>query len=223
MIKDEMDFIDVDEVCDWIFEEIFSVEDLIVSVVAKFDIMKEIVKYIMAIEEGIDFENINLTAPIFNGYEDEYILEVFAEDDGEGMFFNVEPAKAGDKYKNLSNDVVYVFDDCNSKVLDACKDSDVYIVHIGEDDEFEDVVAEEYNCPKCKKNRDLSNVDKTKYRVNGKKVSEKEYSKVKSECDELIKDIRNIHCNFVENKIKDWLKDYCDVMDSFNNLFARMW
>lgn len=71
--------------------------------------------------------------------------------------------------------------------------------------------CEKCTCPECKAKRDLSNADKTdktEYRVNGRSVSKAEFDKAKGKYDEELKDI---------------LKKHCEFMDSFNNLFARVW
>lgn len=224
MIKNNLNFEYIDDFVDEILDRIYADEDLIVSVVAKFDDMKEIVKAVMMFADDVDFEKIDIIDPIGSGYKDEYVMDIFAGDGG--VFFNVEPARRGGYIIDISNDENYIFEDCSEKIVDKCgKFSDAYVVHIGTEDEFEDEdigetddkECEKCICPECKSKRDLPNLDKTvetTYRVNGKSVSKAEYDKA----------CKDFHKEY-ENKYKDILKRHCEFMDEINNAFARfrMW
>lgn len=217
MIKDFLNFEFIDDFADEILDRIYADEDLCISVVAKFDEMKEIVKAVMLFAGDVDFEKIDITDPIGSGYKDEYVMDIFMDDGG--VFFDVGPARRGDHIIDISNDENYIFEDCSEKIVDKCdKFSDTYVVHIGVEDEFEDESVDESDekecekctCPECKAKCDLSNTDKTEYRINGKEVSEREYNKVKSKYDE---------------ELKTMWKKQCEFMDEVNNLLAHfcMW
>lgn len=219
MIKDFLNFEYIDDFVDELLDRIYADEDLCVSVVARFSDMKEIIKTVMQVADNVNFEKIDITDPIGSGYKDEYVMDIFMGDGG--VFFDIESARRGDHIIDISNDENYIFEDCSEKIVDKCdKFSDTYVVHIGVEDEFEDEILDEADekecekctCPECKSKRDLSNADKTEYRVNGKSVSKTEYDKA----------YKDFHEEY-ESKYKDILKRHCEFMDEVNNLFARMW
>lgn len=200
-IEDFVDYI-TDSICD-------DEDDLTISVVAKFEEMSSIVKELMCCNTYIDFENIQLTAPIINDYNGEYVLDITLDSD-DNIFFGVEPAMRDGKFLDVSNDEVYIFEDCNAKLAKSCdKYSDVYIVHIGEDDKFEDE-CDECECPECKAKRELAECEDTEYFVNNKKVSKAEYGKV---CKDLHKEYDEV--------FTEMLKSHCELMDEVNNALSR--
>lgn len=200
----------IEEFVDYITYRIYYDEDgLNISVVAKFEEMSSIVKELMGYNTDIDFENIRLTAPIVNDYDGEYVLDIMLDSD-DNIFFGVEPAMRDGKYLDVSNDEVYIFEDCNAKLAKSCdKYSDVYIVHIGEDDKFEDE-CDECECPECKAKRELAECEDTEYFVNDKKVSKSEYGKV---CKDLHKEYDEV--------FTEMLKSHCELMDEVNNALSR--
>lgn len=224
MIKDYLNFEYIDDFVNEILDRIYADEDLIVSVVAKFDDMKEVVKAVVMFADDVDFEKIDITDPIDSGYKDEYVMDVFASDGG--VFFNVEPTRRGRHIIDISNDENYIFEDCSEKIVDKCdKFSDTYVVHIDTEDEFEDEdigetddkECEKCICPERKSKRDLSNPDKTdrvEYRVNGKSVYKDEYDKA----------YKDFHEEY-GSRLKDVLKRHCEFMDEVNAMLAhfRMW
>lgn len=213
MIKKNLNFEYTDDFVDEILDRIYADEDLIISIVGKFDEIKDIIRSIAYLEENFDFEKVDIASPLINGYEDEYVMDIFMNDDG--VFFDVEPIRKDGHIRPFSNDENYIFDTCGSKILDKCDGcSDTYIVHIGEEDEFEDEDNEKCSCPECKVKRDLSNADKTgktEYRVNGKSVSKTEYDKA----------YKDFHEEYVEMLTK-MFKNQCELIDEVNNSFARL-
>lgn len=201
----------IEDFVDYITDRVYYCDDgaLTVSIVVKFKEVSAIVKELMLYNDGIDFEKIDITAPIMNGYEDEYVLDISLDSD-DSIFFGVEPAIRDGKYLDVSNDEVYIFEDCNAKLAKSCdKYSDVYIVHIGKDDKFEDE-CDECECPECKTKRELAGCDDTEYRVNGKKVSKDTYNKA----------YKDLHKEYDEVFAK-MLKSHCELMDEVNNALAR--
>lgn len=105
-------------------------DELFITVVAKFDDMKNIVKYIMFFSD-VNFEKIDMESPEISGYEDEYILTLWLNDD---VFeIGCEPLKADGRYSNPCGDEVYLFGDCCSRIMQYCKDCDLYIVYANDD------------------------------------------------------------------------------------------
>lgn len=203
----------IEDFVDYITERVYCDEDgLSVSVVAKFRDMKPILEDIMGCVDKVNFEKIDITAPIMNGCEDEYVLDILLDSD-DSIFFGVEPAIRDGEYLDVSNDEVYIFEDCNAKLAKSCDEYlDVYIVHIGEDDKFEDE-CDECECPECKAKRELAECDETEYRVNGKKVSKDEFDKCKAMIDEAK--------TSYDKESRDTLKRHCELMDEVNNALAR--
>lgn len=217
MIKKELNFEYVEDFVEEILDKIYDDEDLVISIVAKFDEMKEILKTVILLEECVDFEKIDLTAPIISGYEDEYVMDIFF--DGNGVFFDIQPAKYGDHYVDISNDEIYVLDNCRNKVLDKCRSYDTYVIHIDDEDNYDaetdkgstDVKTTdcaECDCLKCKSKNELSDKNTTKYYVNDKAVSKKEY---------------DVAYSGFRDEFKQMLKRHCEFMDEVNNIFARLW
>lgn len=78
-----------------------------------------------------------------------------------------EPVKRENEYIFVEADVVYIFDNCNSKIVPKIEADEVYEVEVG--NEYGD-------CENC----DCHDVDTTSsasYKVNGKEVTKEEYDK----------------------------------------------
>lgn len=204
----------IEDFVDYITERVYYDEDgLTVSIVAKFKDMSAIIKELVSNNDDINFEKIDITAPIMNGYENEYVMDIMLDSD-DSIFFDVEPAMRDGKYLDVSNDEVYIFEDCNAKLTKSCdKYSDVYVVHIGEDDRFEDE-DNECECPECKARRELAERDDTEYYVNDKKVSKSEFDK----CKAMIQETKVSY----GKELGDTLKRHCELMEEVSNLFARL-
>ena len=117
----------IEDFADYIIEKVEEDEELFISVVGKFEEIKNIIKEIFYIAE-VDFESINIESPIIDGYEDEYVLDCWCND---GVVqIGCEPAKRDSEYLNLAGDETYLLEDCSSKIIPLCKDSDLYFVNI---------------------------------------------------------------------------------------------
>lgn len=124
----------VDDIVDKVYED----DDLLVSVIAKFDEMKEILKYLTGAYDT-KFDEISLCSPEIDAYVDEFILGCYFEDGV--VYFNCEPVKRGGKYFILADygEDAYVLDNCSPEAFDHCVNTNVYAVHIhNEDDECDD-------------------------------------------------------------------------------------
>ena len=132
-----------------------------VVVVAKYYEAKTLIKNLIS-ERGYEIGNItDLSDVAANGYSDEYIVTLFVNE------INCEPAKVDNKYKDIYAEAVYVFEDCNSKVLSYIHGENVFEVDIDEDDC--DCEKDCENCC-CFEGNGI-------YEINGKRVSKKELSK----------------------------------------------
>ena len=205
----DLNFEYIEDFADYIVEQVELDVDLFVSVVGKFEEIKGIIKEIFCIAE-VDFENINIESSIMSGYEDEYVLDCWC--DAGVVQIGCEPAKRDGEYLNLVGDKTYLLDNVSSKVIPLCQDSKLYFVNI-EDDCDCDEECDEY-CPcdcRCG-DTEIANKEKSSYYINHKPVTEAEFNeKYKELHDKYEKNMRSI------------LKNYCDFIDDFNNLFTRLW
>lgn len=127
MKSKDINFEYIEEFADYIVERSKNDEGLFLTVVGKFEEIKNIVKEMMIIAD-IDFEKIILSCPEANDYMDEYVLDCWCDD---GIIqIGCEPAKRDDKYLNLSGDETYLLDNCSSKIIPLCEGSKLYFVSI---------------------------------------------------------------------------------------------
>lgn len=101
-----------------------------IAVIAKPNEVKEIFKELVCI--GYDICNITYERIDWDGYDDEYVLSM----NHEGIW--LEKFKRENGYLNEEAPVIYVLDNCSSKVIPHCKGKTVYEVAVGDyGDEFE--------------------------------------------------------------------------------------
>lgn len=137
-----------------------------VDVVAKYEDAKEIIRELVEIGYGIAFIN-ELANPEWNGYDDAFIISLLDDE------IWCEPVKRKNGYIFVEADVVYIFDDCNSKIVPKIESDEIYEVEIG--NEYDDCDGDCENC-NC---HDVvtTTTSSTSYEVNGKKVTKEEYNK----------------------------------------------
>lgn len=97
-----------------------------VSVIVKYDGAKEIIKELLRFD--YDIASIDLHREQFEEYYDEYILDII------GNEIWCEKFKRDDKYITAEATVIYVLDNCSSKVIPHCHSNLVYEVGISEND-----------------------------------------------------------------------------------------
>ena len=137
----------IEDFADYIVERVELNEELFVSVVGKFEEIKNIIKEVFCIAE-VDFESLNIESSIFDGYEDEYVLDCWCDD---GVIqIGCEPAKRDGEYLNLSDDETYLLENCSSKLIPLCESPKMYFVNI----EDECYCDEECCCECCKCDND---------------------------------------------------------------------
>lgn len=116
-----------------------------ISIIAKYEESREIMRELVAF--GYTPCGIELHEPEWDGYDDEYILSL-ANLDGEDEFF-CEPMCRDGHYIVDESTVIYVLDNCSSKVVSRCRGEEVFEVCVGcdfcEDDEYDD----ECCCASC--------------------------------------------------------------------------
>ena len=208
MNKDK-NFKHIEEFVDYIVERAENDEDLFLTVVGKFEEIKNIIKEMIVIAD-VDFENIVLSCPEASDYTDEYVLDCWCND---GVIqIGCEPAKRDGKYLNLSGDETYLFDNCSSKIIPLCEGSKLHFVNIDDECDCDEDCDCKCPCDCHKEDKEIVPTEKSHYSINGKPVNKQEFDKKYDE-------IRGKY----EKNMKRILVDYADFMDDINNIFARLW
>lgn len=109
-----------------------------VDVVAKYEDAKEIIRELVGIGYDIAFID-KFGNPEWDGYDDSFVISLLDDE------IWCEPVKRDDKYIFIEADVVYIFDNCNSKIIPKIESDEVYEVGIGNYDDC-DGDCENCNC-----------------------------------------------------------------------------
>lgn len=170
-----------------------------VDVVAKYEDAKEIIRELVGIGYGIAFIN-EFGDPEWDGYDDAFVISLYDDE------IWCEPVKRKDDYIFVEADAVYVFDDCNSKIIPKIESDEVYEVEI--ENGYDDCDGDCENC-------DLNNVDTastTSFKINGKFVDKETYEKA----------IEDIEEKYLDG-IRDMLLRYCEIQDEMNEWRKMFW
>lgn len=127
----ERTYDDIYELC----EDIVDTYCAGVCVIAKYEEAKRIITELCSMD--LVLTSCILHNPEFEGYEDEYIIDIFSDE------VWCEPAKRDDEYLYSNSYATYVLDNCNSKLLSRVETEHLYDVHI-EDEDDNDI-----NCCEC--------------------------------------------------------------------------
>lgn len=100
-----------------------------IAIIAKYEDARRIIKLLLCI--GYDLNSIDIHDDLYNGYTDEYIISI-ANIDGSIEIW-CEPMKRGNEYITDESSLIYIMDNCSSKVIPYCKGDAVYEVSIGEE------------------------------------------------------------------------------------------
>jgi hypothetical protein len=111
-----------------------------VDVIAKYEDAKEIVRKLIGIGYGIAYIT-ELADVEYDGYDDAFVISLLDDE------IWCEPVKRDDKYIFVEADVVYIFDDCNSKIIPKIEADEVYEVEIGNEYNDCDCDGDCENCP----------------------------------------------------------------------------
>lgn len=109
-----------------------------IDIVAKYEDAKEIIRELVGIGYDIAFIN-ELADPEWDGYDDAFVISLLDDE------IWCEPVKRDEGYIFVEADVVYIFDDCNSKIIPKIEANEVYEVGIG--NEYDDCDGDCENCP----------------------------------------------------------------------------
>lgn len=103
-----------------------------ISIIAKYTEANAIIKELVSV--GNDIVSIELHNKEFDDYSDEYIIGL----NSEGIW--CEKFKSENGYLQDESSIIYIMDNCCSKVIEHCKSDLVYEVYVGEEDNNEESV-----------------------------------------------------------------------------------
>lgn len=205
VVSDTYDALDYDE------------ED--VAIIAKYEEARQIIKELLCL--GYDINSLEIHDELWENYDAEYVISLYDNS------IWCEPMLRENGYIEDDSPVIYVLDNCSSKVIPYCKGKTVYEVSVGDDD---------CNCDECKKCLTINGKPATKeefdryvsqfnndekptttssaksvYKVNGEECSKEEFDKKYEEFEEM----------YLDN-IRDMLLGYCNFMDEVNEWRSRL-
>ena len=188
-----------------------------VAIIAKYEEARQIVKELACI--GYDLHSIDIDDEV-DGYNAEYIITLYDNE----IF--CEPMLREKGYITDDFPVMYILDNCSSKVIPYCKGKTVYEVSVGDDecgcDDCEECLTingkpatkEEFDRYVSQFKHDekptTTSTSKSTYKINGKECSKEEFDKKYEEFEEM----------YLDN-IRDMLLNYCEFMDSVNDWRSR--
>ena len=188
-----------------------------VAIIAKYEEARQIIKELLCI--GYDIHSINIIDEEYGEYDAEYIISIYDDE------IWCEQMLRENGYITDDSPVMYILDNCSSKVIPYCNGKNVFEVTVGEDDcdcdecewytvngepatkeEFDRYVSQFKNGEKPTTTTSAKSV----YKVNGKECSKEEFDKKYEEFEEM----------YLDN-IRDMLLNYCEFMDSVNDWRSR--
>ena len=189
-----------------------------VAIIAKYEEARQIIKELLCI--GYDIHSINIIDEEYGEYDAEYIISIYDDE------IWCEQMLRENGYITDDSPVMYILDNCSSKVIPYCKGKNVFEVTVGEDDcdcdecegytvngepatkeEFDRYVSQFKN---GEKPTPTTTSAKSVYKVNGKECSKEEFDKKYEEFEEM----------YLDN-IRDMMLNYCEFMDSVNDWKSR--
>ena len=192
-----------------------------VAIIAKYEEARQIIKELACI--GYDLHSIDIDDEV-DGYNAEYIITLYDNE----IF--CEPMLRENGYLTDDSPVMYILDNCSSKVIPYCKGNTVYEVTVGIDEDDECGCDECDDCltingkPVSKEEFDkyvsqfkhgekttTPSSAKSTYKINNKEVSKEEFDKKYEEFEEM----------YLDN-IRDMLLNYCEIMDKMNDWRSRL-
>ena len=177
-----------------------------VAIIAKYEEARQIIKELLCL--GYDIHSVEIHDDLWENYDAEYVISLYENE------VWCEPMLRENGYIEEDAPVIYVLDNCSSKVIPYCKGKNVFEVSVG-DDECE---CGECECA-CKKDEkptttsttSTKSAAKSTYKINNKEVSKEEFDKKYEEFEEM----------YLDN-IRDMLLNYCEFMDSVNDWRSRL-
>ena len=169
-----------------------------VAIIAKYEEARHIIKELLCL--GYDIHSLEIHDELWENYNSEFIISLYDNS------IWCEPMLRENGYIDEDSPVIYVLDNCSSKVIPYCKGKTVYEVSVGDDDCSCD--CDDYSecaCKKDEKQTTTSSTTKSTYKINNKEVSKEEFDKEYEKFEEMYLD--NIH---------DMILSYYEFMDKAN-------
>ena len=150
----DINFKYIEDFVEYIVDRVEKDEELLLTVVGKFEEIKTILKDVMLFE-FINFESLQIESPIMDNYNSEFIFSIWMND---GILeIGCEKLKnENGEYDNPCGDETYLLGNASSKIIPLCEGSDLYFVNIEEYDE------ECNECCECDCHKDDSCVEYSK-------------------------------------------------------------
>lgn len=164
-----------------------------VAIIAKYEEARQIIKELLCL--GYDIHSLEIHDELWENYNSEFIISLYDNE------LWCEPMLREKGYIDEESPVIYVLNNCSSKVIPYCKGKVVYEVSVGDDEDEYDCDCSECACKKDEKSTTAS----TTYRVNGKEVDKETYEKALNELDE----------KYLDN-VQDMLLNYFDFVSEMN-------
>ena len=188
-----------------------------VAIIAKYEEARQIIKELLCL--GYDIHSINVIDEEYGEYDAEYIISLYDDE------VWCEPMLRENEYITDDSPVMYILDNCSSKVIPYCKGNTVYEVTVGDDDcscdDCEECLTingkpatkEEFDAyvSQFKHDEKPTTTSKESYFINGKSVDKSEFDKEYEKFEE----------KYMDN-IRDMLLGYCNFMDEVNEWRSRM-
>lgn len=186
-----------------------------VAIIAKYEEARQIIKELLCI--GYDLHSIDIDDE-FDGYNAEYIITLYDNE----IF--CEPMLRENGYITDDSPVMYILDNCSSKVIPYCKGNTVYEVSVVDDecdcDEYEGYTVngepatkEEFDkyVSQFKHDEKPTTTSSAKYKVNGEEVDKETFDSA----------LAKIEDKYFDN-VRDMLLGYCEIMDEMNTWRSRL-
>lgn len=165
-----------------------------VAIVAKYDEARQIIRELLCI--GYDIHSLEIHDDLWENYEAEYVVSLYDNS------VWCEPMLRENGYIDEDAPVIYVLDNCSSKVIPYCKGKNVFEVSIGVDE----CDCNECECA-CQKEDKPTTTSKESYFVNGRSVTKEQFDKKFEQLEEKYLDnIRDMLLNHLEfqQEMDEW-------------------
>ena len=168
-----------------------------VAIIAKYDEARQIIKELLCL--GYDIHSVEIHDDLWENYDAEYVISLYEDE------VWCEPMLRENGYIEEDAPVIYVLDNCSSKVIPYCKGKTVYEVTVGDE-----CGCDECECACKKDDKPTASSAKSTYKINNKEVSKEEFDKKYEEFEEM----------YLDN-IRDMLLNYFNFMDEVNDWKSR--
>ena len=192
-----------------------------VAIIAKYEEARQIIKELLCL--GYDINSLEIHDELWENYDAEYVISLYDNS------IWCEPMLRENGYIEEEAPVIYVLDNCSSKVIPYCKGNTVYEVTVGD---YECGCNECDECEKCLtingkpatkeefdryvsqfKNDEkptTTSSAKSVYKVNGKEVDKDTFESALADIEDRCLD-----------NVRDMLLGYCEIMDEVNDWRSR--